>query len=139
MKGYDSEEHIEYILENYNTPILEAFNMEKKKQEIQIERKGFIKYLKYKYPGFDPNEITGAKSVAERKAVVKKYKKDYEFWVKDNKKQKIALSTELLGLVAELTGFNGIALVLYVICFGISIDGLRKELKEKQMDRRNEK
>ena len=139
MKGYNGKEHIEYILENYNTPILEAFNMEKKKQEIQIERKGFIKYLKYKYPDFDPNEITSAKSVVERKAVVKKYKKDYEFWVKDTKKQKIAFSSNLLGLVADLTGFNGIALVLYIICFGISIDGLRKEMKEKQTDRRNEK
>lgn len=139
MKGYNGNEHIEYILENYNTPILEAFNMEKKKHEIQIERKGFIKYLKYKYPGFDPNEITGAKSVAERKAVVKKYEKDYEFWVKDRKKQKIALSTELLGLIADLTGFKGVALVLYIICFGICVDGLRKETKEKQIDRRNEK
>ena len=137
MKGFNSEERIYYIIENYNSPILEAFNMEKKKQEIQIERKGFIKYLKLKYPGFDPNEITGAKSVAERKAVVKKYKKDYEFWVKDNKKAKIALSTELLALVADLTGFNGIALVLYIICFGIAVDGLRKEMKEKQIDRRN--
>lgn len=137
MKGYNSEERIHYIIENYNSPILEAFNMEKKKQEIQIERKGFIKYLKLKYPGFDPNEITSAKSVAERKAVVKKYKKDYEFWVKDTKKAKIALSTELLALVADLTGFNGIALVLYIICFGIAVDGLRKEMKEKQVDHRN--
>ena len=137
MKGYNSEERIHYIIENYNSPILEAFNMEKKKQEIQMERKGFINYLKYKYPGLDPNEITGAKSVAERKAVVKKYKKDYEFWVKDTKKAKIALSTELLALVAELTGFNGIALVLYIICFGIAVDGLRKEMKEKQVDHRN--
>lgn len=137
MKGFNSEERIQHIIENYNTPILEAFNMEKKKQEIQIERKGFIKYLKYKYPGFDPNEITGAKSVAERKAVVNKYKKDYEFWVNDRKKQKIALSAELLGLVADLTGFKGVALVLYIICFGIAVDGLRKETKEKQIDHRN--
>lgn len=139
MKGYNSEERIQYIIENYNSPILEAFDMEKKKQELQIERKGFIKYLKQKYPDFDPNEITGAKSVAERKAVVKKYKKDYEFWVKNNKKANIAVSSNLLGMLAGLTGFNGISLVLYAICFGISVDGLRKELKEKQIDRRNEK
>ena len=137
MKGYNSEEHIEYILENYNTPILEAFNMEKKKQEIQMERKGFINYLKYKYPGFDPNEITGAKSVAERKAVVKKYKKDYEFWVKDNNKRKIVLSAEILTLMASLSGLNGVSLVLYIICFGIAVDALRKEIKEKQIDHRN--
>lgn len=137
MKEYNSEEHIEYILENYNTPILEAFNMEKKKQEIQMERKGFINYLKYKYPGFDPNEITGAKSVAERKAVVKKYKKDYEFWVKDNNKRKIVLSAEILTLMASLSGLNGVSLVLYIICFGIAVDALRKEIKEKQIDHRN--
>ena len=137
MKGYDGKEHIDYILENYNTPILEAFNMEKKKQEIQMERKGFIKYLKYKYPGFDPNEITGAKSVAERKAVVKKYKKDYDFWVKDNKKHKIVFSAEILALMSALSGLNGISLVLYIICFGIAVDAQRKYSKEKTIDHRN--
>ncbi len=138
MNGYNSRERIQYIIETSNSPILEAFNMEKKEKEIQMERKGFINYLKYKYPGFDPNEITGAKTVAERKAVVKKYKKDYEFWVKDNKKAKLVLSAEIIGMIAALTGFNGISNILYIVCFGVAVDALRKGLKEKQIDRRNE-
>ena len=135
MKGYDSIEHIEYIIENYNGPILEAFNMEKKKKEIQVAKKGFIRYLDNKYPDFDPKEITGAKTEAEKNAVKNKYKKDYEFWYKTNIKSNVLFSAELINSFLPL----GISAIMDIVLFGASIDTLRKIVKEKRIDRRNEK
>jgi hypothetical protein len=86
MNNYN--EYIEERIQGMYS-IAESFDviMERlKKDERQVKqmsKRRFIAYLKTMHSDFKPEEITQAKTQAQRDKVIKKYENDYKRWKKE--------------------------------------------------------
>ena len=56
------------------------------RQVKRMSRRKFIAYLKTMHSDFNPEEITQAKTPAQRDRVIRKYENDYKKWKKEVRK-----------------------------------------------------
>ena len=66
------------LMETNSEVILEGFVAKKLEKDLQMAKKGFLKYLKKRYPDFNESEITNAETEEEMAAVKAKYMKDFK-------------------------------------------------------------
>ena len=74
------------ILESSNSIVMERLNKDERQLKRMTKTK-FIAYLKTRHSDFKPEEITQAKTQAQRDKVIRKYENDYKQWKKEVHRQ----------------------------------------------------
>lgn len=126
------------IIESSNSVVLEAFKEDKIRKELDMSKKGFLKYLEYVYGDeFDRREITNAKTLDERKAIVKKYEDDFVKWKKQENIKYTAVTGFIAAQAMRVSGFGGsLGLVLAAVFWGLAIFNKFGYSKDKNAKRR---
>lgn len=89
------------LMESNSEVLLEGFVAKKLEKDLQMAKKGFLKYLKKRYPDFNESEITNAETEEEMAAVKDKYMKDFKNYA-ELKEYKLYTVVNYIG--AMLTG-----------------------------------
>ena len=132
MKGYDSGDRIQYIIESSDSKIIKIIKDVKLKKELNIMRHEFIIYLKANRKDFDPAEIKNAKTEEDKKRIVKKYENDYKTWQIHRKHNLVASKIIAGDLIMSTTGLSLPLCVLWLILFGINVHYV-KELEKNNL------
>lgn len=126
------------IIESSNSVVLEAFKEDKIRKELDLSRKGFLRYLEHIYgDDFDRREITNAKTLDERKAVVKKYEDDFVKWKKQENVKYTAVTGFFAAQAMRVSGFGGnIGLILAAVFWGLALFNKLGYTKDKNAKKR---
>lgn len=89
------------LMESNSEVLLEGFVAKKLEKDLRMAKKGFLKYLKKRYPDFNESEITNAETEEEMAAVKAKYMKDFKNYA-ELKESKLYTTINYIG--AMLTG-----------------------------------
>ena len=122
------------LMESNSEVILEGFVAKKLEKDLQMAKKGFLKYLKKRYPDFNESEITHAETEEEMAAVKAKYMKDFKNYA-EMKEHKLYTAINYMGSMltgATQTPIGTIFTVLFYKNIGQWIYTHFKEKKERK-------
>lgn len=142
FKGY-IEERLTGMYNSYNSTILEGFKRKTDKEIVHSHKKQFINYLVFKYDNpVIKDEFKNAETDKEKEAIINKYSKDFDEWVKREKGRETALKSALLSLGFTLTGTApAISNLFCVIAWGklIGIYAVDSKVRDDVRRERNKK